>query len=245
MSRNFGSPQPSFFAGMEHMTGDAAFLLHGDIQDPPELLPKFIKEWEAGYDVVYGIHAIRKGYNFFYNLLYRGFYYILHKLAYIDIPPDAGEYSLIDRRVVKELLAIDEYDYYVRCIRAYVGFKQIGIEYVRDKRIHGKSNENILSGLWWAKTIIINFSFKPLEWISKIAFIVMLFSFLLMTVNIFLIFINPHAPPGIPTTILSILFLGGVQLFCTSIIAEYIAKIFVEVKHRPKYIIRKILNPKS
>lgn len=242
MSRNFGSPQSSFLAGMEHSTGDAVVLFHGDIQDPPELIPKFVELWEKGYKVVYGVRKIRKGYSFIMNFFYRSFYFLLKKLAYIDIPLDAGDFSLIDRIVVKELLKMEEYDYYIRCLRAYVGFKQTGVEYVRDIRKHGRSNENFLSGLWWAKTIIINFSLKPLEVISKIAFLVMFFSFIFMIINVTLVLISHNSPRGIPTIVILILFLGGIQLLSLSIIAEYLAKIFLEVKRRPKYIIEKKLN---
>ena len=242
MSRNFGSPQSSFLAGMEYSTGDAVVLFHGDIQDPPEMIPKFAEMWEKGYKVVYGVRKIRKGYSFLMNFFYRSFYYLLKKLSYIDIPLDAGDFSLIDKIVVKELLNMEEYDYYIRCLRAYIGFKQTGIEYVRDTRKHGKSNENILTGLWWAKTIIINFSLKPLEVISKIAFLVMTFSFVFLIANVVMILINRHAPPGIPTIVFLILFLGGVQLLSLSIIAEYLAKIFLEVKKRPRYIIKKKVN---
>ncbi|KKP34962.1 MAG: Glycosyl transferase family protein [Candidatus Roizmanbacteria bacterium GW2011_GWA2_32_13] len=242
MSRNFGSPQSSFLAGLENIKGDASILLHGDIQDPPELIPKFIQKWEKGYEVVYGIRKTRKGYGILMNFFYKSFYYLLQKLSYIKIPLNAGDFSLIDRKVINELLKIEEYDYYLRCLRAYVGFKQIGIEYVRDARKHGKTNENFLTGLWWAKTIIINFSFQPLEFISKIAFLVMSFSFIFIIINIILILIYRNSPPGIPTIVILILFLGGIQLLSLSIIAEYLAKIFLEVKKRPKYIIKRKLN---
>jgi len=244
MSRNFGSPQPSFIAGMQKATGKAVVLLHGDIQDPPELIPQFIKKWESGYDVVYGVRNKRRGYGFAYNFFYRAFYLVLAKLAYIPIPLNAGEFSLMDKRVVKELLEIDEYDYNVRCLRAFVGFKQIGVEYIRDARLKGRSTESFASGIWWAKTIILNFSFKPLAWISRIAFFVMLVSFGLLIFNIFLLLFRHDAPRGTPTIILSVLFLGGVQLFALSIIAEYIAKIFLEVKRRPKFIIKEMFNEK-
>jgi dolichol-phosphate mannosyltransferase len=244
MSRNFGTPQSSFVAGMEYCHGDAAVLLHGDIQDPPELIPAYIKRWEEGYDVVYGIRKSRKGYNVLWNILYKGFYYVLNKFSYIQIPLNAGEFSLIDRKVITELLAIDEYDYYLRCLRAYVGFRQIGIPYVRDARAHGRSNENLKSSLWWAKTILINFSFKPLAWISTIALIVTIFAFSLVVFDIIAFTINNTALRGVPTIVILILFLGGVQLLSISIIAEYLAKIFLEVKHRPKYIVRKTLNLK-
>jgi len=244
MSRNFGSPQSSFIAGLAKAKGKATVLLHGDIQDPPELIPKFIIKWEKGYKVVFGIRTQRKGYGLLMNFFYKFFYFLLHKLSYIKIPLNAGEFSLLDQRVVKELLQLEEYDYYLRGLRAYVGFKQTGIEYVRDSRKHGRSTENFFSGLWWAKTIIINFSFKPLEWISKVAFLVMLFSFVFIIINVVFYFIYYNSPRGIPTVVILILFLGGVQLLSLSIIAEYLAKIFLEVKKRPKYIIRKTINIK-
>lgn len=242
MSRNFGSPQPSFIAGMEYCKGDAAVFMHGDIQDPPEMIGSFIKHWESGYDVVYGVRASRKGYGLLWNLLYKGFYFLLTKLAYIKIPLNAGEFSLCDRRVIKELLALDEYDYYLRCLRAYVGFKQIGIDYVRDARVHGESTESMWTGFWWAKTILVNFSFKPLEWISTLAFGVMICTFVLMGIDLVTIMLFRDSPRGIPTIVILILFLGGVQLLSLSVIAEYLAKIFLEVKRRPKYIVRKTIN---
>lgn len=245
MSRNFGSPQPSFIAGLEHSTGDAIVLLHGDIQDPPELIPKFIKYWEKGYDVVYGIRTDRKGSGLLYNFLYKAFYHVLRKLSYIDIPLHAGEFSLFDKKIKKELMQFKEFDYYLRVLRSYVGFKQIGIPYVRDARIHGKSSENLIKSLWWAKTIIVNFSLKPLEWISQVAFVVMLLAFLYMSGSIISVFIFRNSPTGTPTIIVLILFLGGIQLLSLSVIAEYLAKIFIEIKGRPRYIIKKTYNLKD
>jgi polyisoprenyl-phosphate glycosyltransferase len=244
MSRNFGSPQPSFLAGLTYAKGVAAILLHGDIQDPPELIPEFIQAWKNGNAVVYGIRKKRIGYNFIWNWFYHGFYFLLKKMSYVNMPLDAGEFSLIDKSVIRELLKIDEYDYYLRCLRAFVGFPQIGIEYVREARHHGKSTENIWTSFWWAKTIIINFSMKPLELISQFAMWVMAFSFLAVIINIILVLIYGHSPRGIPTVVVLILFLGGVQLLSLSIIAEYLAKIFLEVKRRPKYIVRQTINLK-
>jgi glycosyltransferase involved in cell wall biosynthesis len=245
MSRNFGSPQPSFVAGLSYARGDAAVFLHGDIQDPPEMIPKFIMAWEKGYDVVYGVRSSRKGYGWIWNALYKGFYFLLNKLAYIQIPLNAGEFSLIDRAVRRELLQIDEYDYYLRCLRAYVGFRQKGIAYVRDARAHGKSTESLLSGFWWAKTILVNFSFKPLEWISSLAFFVMMLTFVMILINLVMIFAFRDSPRGIPTVVILVLFLGGIQLLSLSVIAEYLAKIFLEVKHRPKYIVKQTINVKK
>lgn len=242
MSRNFGSPQPSFLAGISYAKGDAAVFLHGDIQDPPELIPKFIAKWEAGYDVVYGVRSKRKGYNFMWNILYKGFYFVLNRLSYIEMPLNAGEFSLVDQKVLRELLKLDEYDYYLRCLRAYVGFAQIGIPYVRDARVAGRSTESIWSGFWWAKTLLVNFSFKPLEWISQLAFIVTLFSFGLMAFNLYIFTFHRSIQKGIPSVVVLILFLGGVQLLSLSVIAEYLSKIFLEVKRRPRYIVKKTIN---
>lgn len=245
MSRNFGSPQPSFIAGLAYARGDAAVFLHGDIQDPPEMIGKFVAAWEQGYDVVYGVRTSRKGYGLVWNMLYKGFYWLLNKLAYIQIPMNAGEFSLIDKKVMTALLNIDEYDYYLRCLRAYVGFRQKGIGYVRDARAHGKSTESLMSGFWWAKTILVNFSFKPLEWIATLAFGVMILTFLLIIVNLFMIIAFRDSPRGIPTIVILVLFLGGVQLLSLSVIAEYLAKIFLEVKRRPKYIVGRTINIKK
>lgn len=244
MSRNFGSPQPSFIAGLEHATGAASVLFHGDIQDPPEMIPQFIEKWEKGYDVVYGVRKDRKGYGFMMKFFYKFFYYLLNKLAYIQIPLNAGEFSLMDKVVVKELINIPESDYYLRCLRAFVGFRQTGIPYIRDARTHGRSTESFISGLWWAKTIIVNFSFKPLTWISQLAFLIVIASFLSIIVFLVSYYFNPSSPRGIPTLFILILFLGGVQLLSISVIAEYISKIFLEVKRRPRYIVRKILKQK-
>lgn len=245
MSRNFGSPQSSFIAGLQYAKGDAVVFLHGDIQDPPELITQFIQKWENKYDVVYGIRVTRKGYGLVMNFFYKTFYFILHKLAYIQIPLDAGEFSLIDKRVVRELLKIKEYDYYLRCLRAFVGFRQTGIKYIRDARKKGKSTESFFSGLWWAKTIIVNFSFKPLTFISRLAFCIVLSSFLSIIVFLIYYIFHPNSPRGIPTLFVLTLFLGGVQLLSLSVIAEYMAKVFLEVKKRPRYIIRKIIGGKK
>ena len=242
MSRNFGSPQPSFIAGLEYSRGEAAVFLHGDIQDPPELIPQFIQKWLSGYDVIYGVRTSREGYNLVWNFFYKVFYLILNKLAYIEIPLNSGEVSLMSKRAYTELLKLEENDYYLRCLRAFVGFKQVGVPYVRSARLHGKSTENFFTGLWWAKTILVNFSFKPLEWISLLAFSVMLLTFLLIVINLIWIIIYHDSPRGVPTIVILVLFLGGIQLLSLSVIAEYLARIFLEVKKRPRYIIRKIIN---
>ncbi len=243
MSRNFGSPQPSYLAGLKNCSGDAAVLLAGDMEDPPEIISLFIDKWRIGYQIVYGIRGGMKQAPL-RNILATIFYRLLKKMAYINIPLNAGDFSLMDRQAINEIIKFDERDFYLRGVRAFVGFKQTGVEFIRDKRQAGESNTSFLVALWWAKTIIINFSFKPLEWVSKLAFVVVVMSSLGVIINLSLYFIIPGAPRGIPTIVILILFLGGVQLLGIGIIGEYLAKIFIEIKHRPRYIIREIIGEK-
>jgi dolichol-phosphate mannosyltransferase len=242
MSRNFGSPQPSFLAGLLHCRGHAAVVVHGDLQDPPELITDFVRCWEAGYQVVYGVARHRKGFGPLTNLLFRTFYWLLNRLAYVSIPLNASDFSLLDRRAIDELLKIEEYDYYLRCLRAYVGFKQAAVEFEREPRVRGASSQNLLLLFWWAKTIIVNFSLKPLEWIAQIALLVVVGAFLSIVVFLVFYMIHPDSPRGIPTLFVLTLFLGGIQLLALGMIAEYLAKMFLEVKRRPRYIIRETLN---
>jgi len=241
MSRNFGYSQPSYFAGLKYCSGDCAVLLDGDLQDPPELIPKFLRKWEQGFDVVYGIRKKRQA-SLMRQVLYKLFYRIFRKLAYIPVPVDAGDFGLIDRKVINEIIKFNERDIFIRGIRPYVGFKQTGIEYQRAERLAGKTTQGFFSGLFDAKRLIVNFSYKPLAWISNFAFLVMVLAFLAILVYIGAFFWGPTSPSGIPTLIVFILFFSAVQLLAISVIGEYLGKIFEEVKHRPRFIVRKILN---
>lgn len=241
-ARNFNS-QNAISSGMDIATGDAVILLDGDLQDPPELIPEFVAKWQEGFDVVYGVRTKREGMGlirFGYQLFYR----IFQKLSYLSIPLDAGDFSLLDRKVVDVMNQMPERDRFIRGMRAWVGFRQVGIPYVRPERQFGKTSNNLLKNIWWAKKGIFSFSYRPLEVISYLGFFIVLISFLLMIVYGVLYFMFPHdtGARGIQTIIFLVLFLGGVQILSISIIGEYIAKIFEEVKGRPKYIIKSILN---
>lgn len=241
MARNNGSSQYSNLAGLRLAIGDAAVLIDGDMQDPPELIPEFIKKWEEGYDVVYGVRKSRKGSllrRFFYKLFYR----LFKALSYINIPLDAGDFSLLDRKIINIMTKYQERDYYIRGLRAFTGFNQIGVEYIRDERRYGKTVTTISSYFWYAKKLIVNFSFRPLEWISKIAFLFMLAAFGLLVYEIVFYFIDSNIPKGTPTIIILVLFTGAIQLLCISIIAEYLANMLVEIKDRPRYIVKEIIN---
>jgi dolichol-phosphate mannosyltransferase len=243
MSRNFGSPQPSFVAGLEYSKGDAIVLLHGDIQDPPELIPLFIKKWEMGYDIAYGIIKERKGFGPFTNFWYRLFYFLYQKLSPIHIPRDSSDFSLIDKRIKNEILKFPEKDFIFRGIRSYVGFSQIGIPYKRHPRMHGISKENFFSNIWWAKTIIFTFSPKPLSYVTRL-FALVFFATLICT---FLVFKPLIFGESIETSSLLFIFIlisTLLNLFVLSLISEYLSIIFVEIKKRPRYIIKKKYNIK-
>lgn len=241
MSRNFASSQPSFLAGLEYCHGSAAVLLDGDLQDPPEVIPQLVAKWREGFEVVYGVRTRRRG-SLMRRAAYKVFYRLFRKLAYVDIPLDAGDFCLLDRRVIDEIVRFGERDLQLRGIRAYVGFRQAGVAYTRDDRTSGVAGTSIRSYLRWAQNLIINFSFKPLEWISQLAFVVVLLSLVGLLVQLVLRFTQPQAPRGIPTIIFAVFFFGGVQLLCLSIIGQYLAKIFQEVKARPRYIVREVLG---
>jgi len=242
-SRNFSS-QNAFTSGMINSSGDAVVLMDGDLQDPPELIIDFYSEWKKGNDVVYGIRYNREGsgvLSFFNKLFYR----IFNKISYVNIPLDAGDFSLMDRQVVDAINSIPETERFIRGLRAWVGFSQIGVHYKRPERMFGKSTNNLRKNINWAKKGFFSFSFVPLEVISYLSYIVVIFSFIAISFYTFYYFFNKTAPQGWTTITLLILFLGGIQLLSLSFISEYIGKILEETKKRPKYIIKRTINLKK
>lgn len=244
-SRNFGS-QSGFLSGMEISSGDAVVLMDGDGQDPPEIIIEFIKKWEDGYDVVYGERVKREA-SLYMQIFYKIFYRIFRKLSDIKIPVDAGDFSLIDRKVVTHLLSFSEKDVFLRGLRAWVGFKQVGVPYSRPERLFGKSTNNFQKNIWWAKKGIFSFSSKPLYYIQLLGvwcFIVTMLVGLYYVVNYFIH--PPSNAPGITTIIILVLAIGSIQLISLSIIGDYISKIVEEVKGRPRFIREKLVfNGKS
>lgn len=233
-SRNFGS-QSAFLSGMEIATGDAVVLMDGDLQDPPEVIPQFYEKWLEGNDVVYGVR-VKREMPAHVHFFYKGFYRLFKRLSYINIPTDAGDFSIIDRKVVRELVNLPETEQFLRGLRAWVGFKQVGVPYVRPERMFGVSTNNWTKNIWWAKKAIFSFSFAPLELMSYAGFILTGLSFLAAIIQIIGRFLYPDIPHGIPTIIVLILFFGGINLLGISFLGEYISKIFEETKKRPKFI---------
>lgn len=242
-SRNFDS-QNAFTSGMRQSTGDAVILLDGDLQDPPEIIENFVAKWLEGYDVVYG-SRINRDTSKIMNFAYKIFYRIFNKLSYLEIPLDAGDFSLMDRKVVNEINKTNETDRFIRGLRAWVGFRQIGVPYHRPERLFGKSTNNFFKNVNWAKRGIFSFSYLPLEIMSFVSYIIFLISCFALFFYIILHFVNQESPKGITTLIVLVLFLGAIQLLSISILSEYISKILQETKKRPNFIIKKILNNKK
>lgn len=241
-TRAFGS-QSAYSSGMRLATGDAVILLDGDLQDPPELIPQLVARWREGYDVVYGVRITREG-PAVMNHARKIFYRVFRRLSYVSAPVDAGDFSLMDRRVVDSINSLPENHRFVRGLRAFVGYRQVGVPYDRPERLFGRSSNNFLANLGWARRAIVSFSYTPLDLIGWFAFAITVASSMAMVVEIALKIIDPNAAPkGFSTLIVVILFVGGIQMVCLGVIGSYLAHMYEEIKARPPYIIDRILNP--
>jgi len=246
-SRNFGA-QSAFTTGMKYATGAAVVIMDGDLQDPPHIIKEFVKKWKEGYQIVYGTRKKReKSMGRFWEAVYHSFYVIFNRLSYVKVPLDAGDFSLMDRVVVDHINSLPEKDRFIRGLRAWVGFRQTGVQYVRPERFSGKgtSTNSIFKGLAWARKAIFSFSYAPLEMVFYIAMggvLLLIISFVIYTAMYFSI---PNAPRGFMTLFLAIMFLGCIQLSVLAIICEYLRRIFEEVKNRPFSIVEKAINSKK
>jgi dolichol-phosphate mannosyltransferase len=241
-TREFGS-QSAYSNGMQLATGDAVILLDGDLQDPPELIPQLVERWREGYEVVYGERVAREG-PAPMNAARKAFYRVFQRLAYVSMPVDAGDFSLLDRRVVDSINALPEKHRFVRGLRAFVGYRQIGVPYERPERLFGRSSNNFLANMGWARRAIISFSYAPLDLIGWLALFTTTAAVLAGIAEIVLKFADPNAAPqGFATLIVVVLFIGGVQMICFSVIGSYLAHMYEEIKARPSYIVERVLNP--
>ncbi len=234
-SRNFGS-QMAFRSGMELSTKDSVVLLDGDLQDPPELIESFYAKWEEGYDVVYG-RRVKRDMPWHWGLMYKLFYRVFAMFSYVSIPLDAGDFSLMDRRVVGWLLRCPERDLFVRGLRAYVGFKQTGVDYVRPERMFGRTTNSFFKNIDWAKKGIFSFSNTPLTMLTTVGVVALGLSTLAaIVVALLRLFMPDIAPRGVTTLLITILMFGSFNLFAIGLVGEYVAKIMEEVKGRPRLI---------
>jgi dolichol-phosphate mannosyltransferase len=241
-ARAFGS-QNAFTSGMRISTGEAVILLDGDLQDPPELIAEFYARWREGFDVVYGVRTRRQA-SALWNAAYKAFYRAFRALSYVTVPLDAGDFALLDRRVVDILNSLPENNRFIRGLRAWAGFPQTGVPYVRPERMFGQSTNSLFRNIGWARKAILSFSYVPLEFINVVAFVIVVVSLLAIVAQILVRLFAPQlVPMGFTTLIILMLFLGGIQLLSLSIIGSYLMHIYDEVKRRPPYVIESIWNP--
>jgi polyisoprenyl-phosphate glycosyltransferase len=242
LSRNFGH-QLAATAGIELALGNAVVLMDGDLQDPPELIAAFVERWQAGYDVVYAVRRTRKGESGFKLWTARLFYRIIKRLTNVAIPVDTGDFRLMSRRVVEALRRSPERHRFLRGMVSWVGYNQVGVEYDRDERHSGTTKYPLAKMLRFAVDGITSFSDIPLRFASYFGFTVSAAAFLYALIVILakLFRVNPPAyTPGWASTIVAVVFLGGVQLISLGILGEYLGRIYDQVKGRPLYLVSDI-----
>lgn len=240
-SRNFGS-QAAFRSGMEIATMNSCVLLDGDLQDPPEVIELMVAKWREGYDVVYGRRVKRQA-PVLMQFAYKAFYRLFDYFSYVRIPHDAGDFSLMDKRVVQAILTFPERDFFLRGVRAYAGFKQIGVDYLRPERLFGVTTNNLWKNIGWAKKGIFSYSYVPLNILTAAGVVLFFLTIILMTLQVIARILFPYlAPKGATTILIAIGFFGSLNLLAVSLIGEYLAKIFEEVKRRPHFIRRSIIK---
>ena len=251
LSRNFGH-QAAISAGIKVALGDAVVVMDGDLQDPPEELPKFLEKWKEGYDVVYAIRTRRKE-GVVKRSAYYLFYRILGWMSEIDIPLDSGDFCVMDKKVVRALnYEFPENIRFVRGLRAFAGFKQVGVKYERDKRAAGevkytfrKLMQLALDGLFGFSTFPLRLSTYLGVLISIPSFCIVIFLIVHRILDFKIMGYSPSDTPGLATLGVGMFFLGGIILIILGIIGEYLGRIYVEVKRRPFYIINEVFNHKT
>ena len=242
LSRNFGH-QAAVTCGLKHTTGDAVVIMDADMQDPPEVIEEMIKLWEAGNEVIYAKRKSRKGETAFKLFTAKMFYKVLNGLSDVDIPKDTGDFRLADRKVIDVINSLPEHNKFLRGLFSWVGFKQTPLEYERNERFAGKTKYPLKKMLKLASDGITSFSTKPLKILGILGIISVIISIgILVYAVISYIFNLNQLTAGWTSLMVTITFLGGMQLLSIWLISEYIGKIYDESKGRPEYIIDKKIN---
>ena len=236
LARNFGH-QIAISAGLDAALGDAVIVMDGDLQDPPEIIPRLVARWREGFEVVYAVREQREGVRWWKRAAYSAFYRLLRRLASIEIPPDAGDFRLVDRRALDAFKQMPERTRYVRGMFSWVGFRQVGVTYERHGRYAGDSKYSLLRLVNLALSGIVGFSTLPLRLaiaigaaVSTISFVIGIWALAARLADVFV-------PPGWTSTVVIVAFIGGVQLLLMGVLGLYIGNIYEEVKARPLYVI--------
>jgi glycosyltransferase involved in cell wall biosynthesis len=240
-SRNFGH-QLALKAGIDHATGDCAISMDADLQHPVELIPSMIEKWQEGFEIVYTIRADDPRTSFFKRLTSDLFYKLMNSISDIKIVQGTADFRLLDRDVIDVLKNMQEHSLFIRGIIPWMGFSQYGMQYVPNERFWGKSKYSVKKMIRFAFNGITSFSTKPLHLATLMGLFISLLSFVYGFVAIMGKIFNDKAVSGWTSVIVSVLFIGGIQLVMLGIIGEYLGKLFIESKRRPNYIIREKSN---
>ena len=241
-AKNFGH-QTAVTAGLDYATGQAVIIIDTDLQDPPAVMLDLIEQWQAGYEVVYAVRSERQGESWFKKATASLFYRLIQRLTDVNIPLDAGDFRLLDRKAVETMKAMREQHRFIRGMTSWIGFKQIGVEFVRAERLSGQTSYPLHKMLKLAITAITGFSFFPLQIATIVGFLVAGLSTIAAILVIYArLFLASQAFLGQASTLVMVLFLGGVQLITLGIIGEYLGRIYDEVRGRPLYIVRQAIG---
>jgi len=241
LSRNF-TADGGVAAGLRHASGDCAILMDADLQDPPEVIDLFLKKWEEGHQVVYGIIRSRRGVSPLRKLINKVFYFLLEKLTGGMIPPDVTAFRLMDRCVYSQLNAMPETNRFTRGLCAWTGFSQVGVEFERAERFAGETKAPFWDIFTEALDALFSFSFLPLRVITFFGLMLSTLCFVLLIVILAVVLIQGNDLPGFPTIILTMLIMFGCMFIALGIMGEYLARVFAEVKGRPIFIVRETLG---
>lgn len=240
LSRNFGH-QTAITAGLDHAAGDVVVMIDADLQDPPELIPTMVEHWRAGSEVVYAMRTDRSGESRFKLATASWFYRIMSKVSDVPLAQNSGDFRLLDRRALDALLAMRERNRYLRGMTSWVGFTQTAVPYHRDARHSGTTKYPLRKMIRFALDAITSFSRAPLQIATVAGFVFAVLAFLAIPVAIVFRIFGAFVP-GVTTTVVAVLLLGGIQLMAIGMIGEYVGRIYDEVKRRPLYVVRDRAN---
>jgi dolichol-phosphate mannosyltransferase len=244
LSRNFGH-QPALTAGLDHARGDAIVMMDADLQDPPELIPTMVDRWREGNDVVYAVRTEREGETRLKLATAKAFYGIIDKLASMEMPRNSGDFRLLDRRALDALLSMRERNRYLRGMTVWVGFTQTAVPYKRDARYAGETKFPLRRMIRFALDAIVSFSHTPLQVATIVGFFFAAAAFVGIPVAIAFKIFGAFDVPGVTTTVIAVLLLGGIQLMAIGVIGEYVGRIYDEVKQRPLYLVKQRTNAEA
>jgi dolichol-phosphate mannosyltransferase len=236
-ARNFGH-QIAVTAGLDYSRGQAVVIIDADLQDPPEIIPDLVAKWRQGYEVVYAVRRDRKGETWFKRVTASLFYRLIYRITDVDIPLDTGDFRLLDRQVVDALGRMRERHRFLRGMSSWVGYTQVGVAYDRDARFAGETKYNLRKMTGFALNAVTSFSYFPLQLATYFGFACAAISAIAIPIVIVLRLMGNQAFFGQATTLIAVLFLGGVQLISLGILGEYLGRLYDEAKGRPLYIVR-------